>query len=258
MKMTQEDFLASLKNTKKALLMLDYDGTLAPFNIERDKAFPYHGMEERIAKILSLGKTKVVIVSGRSIQNLLSLLNIKPLPEIWGSHGGERLSSGKIVQVSTPVSSITLSGLDLAKLKTAKEFDPKYCEEKPLSIAIHWRGASEPESKMLKAKALKVWKPFINSYALETIPFNCGIELRPKGMTKALAVNFFLENYPEITQVAYVGDDATDEEAFSALGGRGLKVLISNEKRKSKADIRLSSPEGLITFLDKWIQAQGN
>src|SRR5262245_18065387 len=84
-------FFELLAKSKESLLILDYDGTLAPFSINPHQAYPYPGVLERIQQIMQLQKTKMVIMSGRSLQSLRELLLIKPLPELWGSHGGERL-----------------------------------------------------------------------------------------------------------------------------------------------------------------------
>src|SRR5581483_3447129 len=78
---------------KPSLLFLDYDGTLSPFKIDPLEATPYPGVMELIGKIMQEGKTKVVIVSGRAMQDLIPLISMVPLPELWGSHGGERLKT---------------------------------------------------------------------------------------------------------------------------------------------------------------------
>jgi len=54
--------------------------------------------------------------------------------------------------------------------------------------------------------------------------------------------------------MAYLGDDITDEDAFQALGNRGLKVLVRQEPRQTLADIQIKPPDDLFKFLDKWIE----
>ena len=39
-----QKFLERLKTANKRMLLLDYDGTLAPFRVDRDHAFPYPGV----------------------------------------------------------------------------------------------------------------------------------------------------------------------------------------------------------------------
>ena len=85
-------FPRALECSGGRLLMLDYDGTLSPYHIERDKAVPYPGIREILAEALSSADCRTVIVSGRSIHDLLPLLGIEKGIEIWGCHGWERLS----------------------------------------------------------------------------------------------------------------------------------------------------------------------
>jgi len=55
--------------------------------------------------------------------------------------------------------------------------------------------------------------------------------------------------------VAYLGDDATDEHAFRALGDRGLTVLVRPRQRRTAARVWLKPPEELLEFLSYWLDA---
>src|SRR5580658_8049424 len=82
-----------LRSASQSLLMLDYDGTLAPFHIDRFEATPYPGVEERLRTLSRLSRVRLVLVSGRSARELRDLLNPGVKTEIWGSHGREQLRS---------------------------------------------------------------------------------------------------------------------------------------------------------------------
>src|SRR2546429_9964529 len=83
-------FLDRLRSASARVLLLDYDGTLAPFSADRNLAFPYPEVPDLLARIMAEG-TRVVLISGRPARELLLLSGIHPHPEIWGSHGLERL-----------------------------------------------------------------------------------------------------------------------------------------------------------------------
>jgi trehalose-phosphatase len=83
------DLFRSLGGAARRALMLDYDGTLAPFHVDPVRAEPYPGVREALAAILSAGHTRLVVVTGRATRDLLPLLRLNPGPEIWGSHGWE-------------------------------------------------------------------------------------------------------------------------------------------------------------------------
>src|SRR5215813_10629982 len=83
-------FFERLRGQKKRALLLDYDGTLAPFRTQRDEAVPYPGIRGALSAIMKTCQTRLVVISGRSIADLAPLLGLSPCPEMWGSHGWER------------------------------------------------------------------------------------------------------------------------------------------------------------------------
>ena len=76
------------------------------------------------------------------------------------------------------------------------------------------------------------------------------------GQNKGLAIKELLAEIAPDDLIAYLGDDLTDEEAFTALDGRGLKVLVRHEFRPTHADVQIAPPEELLQFLDRWAQSQ--
>lgn len=255
-KIDLERFFHDLSKSKAALLLLDYDGTLAPFSQNPEDAHPYPGVSEKITRIMLAGHTKVVILSGRDLKGLKALLKISPLPEIWGSHGGERLQAN----AETPI----VKKLDLAvkNLLTQASSEAKllapqlYHESKPLSIALHWRDKDVKIAQEQSSHVLKRWQELIFGHPLEIHEFDGGIELRPLGINKGEAVKILLQEISPDTMIAYLGDDFTDEEAFKVLGSRALKVLVRKVIRPTRADIHLVAPSDLLWFLDQWIQSQ--
>ena len=81
----------SLSRGSQKVLLLDYDGTLAPFHIQPDKAVPYPGVREMLNKLLRQSELRLVMITGRWTKDLLPLLRLEAGVEIWGSHGLERL-----------------------------------------------------------------------------------------------------------------------------------------------------------------------
>jgi trehalose-phosphatase len=84
--------------------------------------------------------------------------------------------------------------------------------------------------------------------------FDGGIELRAAGCDKGQVVRQVLAELDAGPAgcVAYLGDDHTDEDAFRALQGRGLRVLVRPKWRTTAADLWLRPPEGLREFLARW------
>src|ERR1700753_4464505 len=86
-----ENLQQSLRLASRSLLMLDYDGTLAPFHEDRFQARVYPGVAERLLALSGLPRVHLVLVSGRSARELKALLPADLQVDIWGSHGWEHL-----------------------------------------------------------------------------------------------------------------------------------------------------------------------
>ncbi len=249
--MRLNQFWSDLAASQKASLLLDYDGTLAPFRIERNQATPYPGVREKLAAIRADTETRLVIISGRAIDDLLPLLGLDPPPEVWGCHGWERLTAdGQRPEVALP--KLAQAGMDKARRWLEEQGLNDFCETKPASLALHWRGRSAGQVKALRARLLAGWQPLAAAHQLEIHSFNGGLELRCPGRSKATAIESILAELAAATSVAFLGDDLTDEDGFEALKGRGLSVLVSGELRQTHADLQITPPSGLFDFLDQW------
>jgi len=251
-----EDFFHRLEGSSARILMIDYDGTLAPFRVERDRALPYPEAIEAIEAIQRDGGTRIVIVSGRSLDDLIPLIGLKELPEIWGCHGWERrLADGTRVDPDLPPRA--LKGLEEASAWADENGLGDRFEKKPASVAIHLRGLSEDEAISLSERANAAWEPIAGEHGLEIKGFDGGIEMRIPGRDKGSAIDAILKDARGDAVSSYLGDDLTDEDAFRALAGRGLSVLVNSKLRPTEADIWIEPPAGLVDFLKRWAKAAG-
>ena len=246
-------FLRTVACAPQAVLLLDYDGTLAPFNARRDQAFPYPGVTKLLQEIVSDGRTRVVIISGRDAPDVLPLLNIRPCPEVWGVHGLQRLRTNGSMEVPC-LDERTLFGLSDAdrwlgyqQLRPAAEF-------KAGSIAVHWRGMSEMEVEDIRSRVLLGWRPVAESNGLDLLEFDGGVEIRAHKANKGDAVRAFLAEIDVHVPVAYLGDDTTDEAAFRAMKDRGISVLVRPKWRQTAAQFWLKPPAELLEFFELWLK----
>jgi trehalose-phosphatase len=251
-----DDFFHRLAGSPSRILMLDYDGTLAPFRVERDEAAPYPGVRTALEAIQESGACRLVIVSGRAIEDLIPLLGLKAVPEIWGCHGWERrLADGSKVEPDIP--ELALQGLQEAGRWAKDAGLARHLEQKPASMAIHWRGLGEGEAADIRKRATRGWEGMANDFGLSLHDFNGGVEIRVPGRDKGVAVETILAESGSGAVATYLGDDLTDEDAFRALKGRGLGVFVNAEQRETAADLWIRPPEELIEFLSRWTEALG-
>jgi trehalose-phosphatase len=83
------------------------------------------------------------------------------------------------------------------------------------------------------------------------------MELRPRiDWHKGSAVLWLLEALGldgDDVLPMYVGDDVTDEDAFEALGARGLGILVSERPRPSAATYAVRDPEQVRELLARLV-----
>ena len=231
-------FFENVAGCSERLLVLDYDGTIAPFRIERAEAFPYPGIAPLVESIMEAARSRVVIVSGRSIDDLKGLLRFEPLPELYGSHGWERMTVDG-TSTAMPLSIENLRGLGEAIGFLEEEGLSTYAETKHGSIAFHWRGRRGNEVEALRNRLQRGWLEIAERCGLRLLSFDGGLELRAPGNDKGTAIRGLLDRVPLQAAVAYLGDDMTDEDTFLELEGKGLRVLVNTLLRPTAADLSL-------------------
>lgn len=256
---TPDEFMARLATACHATLLLDYDGTLAPFHRDPAAARPWPGVGGRLQRIAALPGIRLGIVTGRPAVELLPLLTLLGLPtrpEIWGAHGWERLRPDGRMEVRVLATTARNALREAARRAAGAPDQGARLERKPASVALHWRGLPPATVHELGQWAERAWRPLTGQGGdgdLALLPFDGGMELRAHDCSKALAVQAVIEESPADGLCAYLGDDLTDEDAFTALGAlgaRGLAMLVRERLRPTAAHAWLQPPLGLLNFLD--------
>jgi len=245
------DFFTRVAKAEVRALLLDYDGTLAPFNIARHTSFPYPGIVEALQSLHDARHTRLILVSGRLIKDLLPLIQLKPQPEIWGSHGYERLLPNGEYETEE-LNPRALQDLADAYTWIEEMGLANRCEKKLASLAIHWRGLPHKDVGIIRAQILQNWSPLVPKTRFRLCEFDGGIELSVTGRNKGYAVKTVLSELGAAATAAYLGDDFTDEDAFKAMNGKGLSVLVREKYRPTSADLWLKPPQELLEFLMHW------
>ncbi|MEW5772086.1 MAG: trehalose-phosphatase [Thermodesulfobacteriota bacterium] len=236
------------------VLVLDFDGTLSPFVPDPVQARLYPGVRERLEALLDADCCRVVFVTGRECEVLLGLLGLSRQPEVWGSHGGERLfPDGRRESLSPRPEQA--AGLDAAE-RLVRDLGLEAClERKPGCLAFHLRGLEPTRAQAARRQVDAAWSGEAGRSGLELHGFDGGLELRLPGADKGRAVRAILDECEPGAAVFYLGDDLTDEDAFAALGEVGVGVLVRAEPRPSRAAWRIAPPAELLAFLDAFLRA---
>jgi len=253
----QTGFLEQLQSYAHPVLLLDYDGTLAPFTAERDRAKPYPGVIESLGRICQTTGTRTIFITGRTARDLDCILRQYGLNcEIWGGHGRERLQPDGTC-VTFEIEQPTTEVLQQAEMLLLMEGLGGLVELKPFSLAVHWRGVDLGVQRDARIAALRTFAFLRTKANCRLLEFDGGIELLVGRRDKGDAVRAILKEVPPKTPVAYLGDDLTDEDAFLALGDAGLTVLVRPEFRPTAAELWIKPPQELTAFLETWLASCG-
>jgi trehalose 6-phosphate synthase/trehalose 6-phosphate phosphatase len=254
------EFFDGFARYADAILLLDFDGTLAPFRLDRFKARPWAGVRELLTAI-QRGKvqglqTRMAVVTGRPAGEISPMLGLEPALEVWGLHGAERLypDGRRELEQGPPA---TMEKLAELREKLKRDNLGGLFEDKANGAVMHWRGASPQKAKHIEERTRALFEPLARLDGLRLLAFEAGLELRV-GRDKGGAVEAILAEAANGGPVAYLGDDFTDEAAFrvvNALGPRGLSVLVRREWRATDAQIWLRPPDELRAFLKGWLDA---
>jgi len=247
-------FFKQVEVAKNRVLLIDYDGTLAPFHANRGRATPYPRVPGFLRSIMCSCGTRLIIVSGRPADEVPTLLGLYPSPEIWGTYGIEKIhADGRHEEAH--VSHEAVLTLAEAEARLESEGLGDLIEVKLAAVASHWRGLHSSDALNVRTKAYQILEPLAVPPDLVLAEFDGGLEIRLSSANKGDALRNFLSKLDPDVPVAYLGDDAEDEHAFRVLNGRGLTVLVGPKLRFTAAQMFLKPPDELLQFLTNWIHA---
>ena len=246
--------LRLLASPASALLVTDYDGTLAPIVLDPREAYAAPGAVEALTALADRLRG-VAVLTGRPVSEALRLSDLGRVPGllVLGRYGLERWSGGAVADlVRPPEIDVARDVLDV--LVTGEE--GVTLEDKGTALAVHTRGAPDPEDAFERLRPAVAAAASAGGLVLE--PGRLVLEVRVAGPDKGQAIgDLVAEVAPEV--VVFLGDDAGDLPAFAALEGlrsagdvQALLVASSSveEPRVAlAADLVLPGPAAVVTFL---------
>jgi trehalose-phosphatase len=130
-------------------------------------------------------------------------------------------------------------------------------ERKRTAVVLHTRGLDATAARLAEIAGRALWAEHAARRGLRLDRIDGGIELRARGRDKGDVVRWLLGLSPPRTLPVYIGDDATDEDAFRAVIGRGISIRVGVSERPSAARLRLASPDDVVVFLEEWAARVG-
>jgi len=237
-----ETVVGGLAGAEATGLFTDVDGTLSEISPSPEAArvsAEIAGLLGRLNDALAL----VAVVSGRRAEEAADLVG-RPDLLYLGNHGFERLEDGELAVKPGEPDKIAAARLELEQC--LPQAQGLFIEDKGRILAVHYRCCSD-ENAIARADSVTI--EVARNLGLQRQSGRMIFELRPVGTDKGGSI---LEVAAErgLRQVIYLGDDATDIDAFRILRGAVAEDRLA---ALTVAVAAAESPPGIKEEADYWV-----
>src|SRR5262252_10444440 len=239
------------RSGERLAVFLDYDGTLTPIVSHPENAWLSESMRQTLRSLA--GRVPVAILSGRDLDDVRGRVHVDGIVYA-GSHGFDIAGAGGLHR---ELGAAYLPVLDAAEAELREALDEisgAQLERKHFSVAAHYRNVNENDVSRV---ALAVEAVAATHRELRRMDGKKVYELLPDiDWNKGKAVLWLLETLELERGNAFpifIGDDRTDEDAFSALEKRGVGILVSEQPQVTAASFCLKDPDQVERFLRELI-----
>ncbi|HWR37305.1 MAG TPA: hypothetical protein VN622_15700 [Clostridia bacterium] len=238
---------------KTRLLIVSYEGLVAEAMRKPTQRFGRETPHQLLDNIQQRASTRVIIFTERHFKRLAEEIEFRPLPEIWGVGGLERVM---------PDGSYDLPRFDAWQLRGLAESDymvdkaglQRWVEHKPGGSALRLNGIEYDAGLELKLKIWPEWSDIAKRYSLALFDLGDSIELRLPARSRAEAIKMILLETPTNVPIAYLGSNQLDAFGFEMSRYRSLNVMVGDQRANTSANVRLRSQDELFAFLQKWME----
>jgi len=209
-------------------LFLDYDGTLVPFAKRPQQAAPPTVILDLLSDLASEPQNCVVLMSGRSAENLDRWFGT--IRGLWlvAEHGAELKNSSTSIweplrsQVAADWKSTVLPILEHFVDRTPGSF----VEEKKYALVWHYRAAEPEFGEWLANELVSMLEAMLAETELRAFRGEKIVEVKPVWANKGEMLGRLLAAYPDPDFIFAAGDDRTDEDLFERLQDNAWTVHI--------------------------------
>jgi trehalose 6-phosphate phosphatase len=257
----REGLDALLADPGRAVVALDFDGTLAPIVPDPDQARA-HPDAVPVLAALAPRLAAVAVVTGRPAATAVRYGGFAGVPGlehlvVLGHYGAERwdAATGEVT-APAPDPGVAAARAELPELLEKSGAGPgTWIEEKGRAVAVHTRRAADPQAAFEALRAPLTGLAARHGLIVE--PGRMVLELRPPGMDKGVALTEYVRAIGARC-VLYAGDDLGDLPAYAAVdelraaGTPGLLVCSGSDevtRLRERADLVVDGPAGVVGLL---------
>ncbi len=234
----------------KVCLFFDFDGTLVPIRKDPAACVLSREVRERLARLTASRECIVAVLSGRPLPDIRQRVGLDDV--YYGGHHG-LVISGPGMDFAHPCTAASQDLVGEVRRVVEKEVRAMrggaWVEDKGFSFALHYRGTEKGVSVRVNEVFHDVFSRTQGKEHLTILKGKKVIEVMPnaawdKGRASLLILDFLAGGCVPL----YVGDDVTDESAFTALAEKGATVRVGMSKRTA-ARYYLKGQWEIVRFL---------
>ncbi len=226
-----DDFGESLKR----LILLDYDGTLTPFDPDPVNAFPDTEVLSLMNGLVQNPKNEVIIISGRDKDTLQDWFKNIPIGLV-AEHGvwiKEKTGKWELIE---PLANLWKNEV-LPILENIMDRTPgSFIEEKDYSLAWHYRKSDSELANIRMIKAKEALSQVTKDLGLGIFEGNKVLEVKNERVNKGLAALKWI-SLDKFDFIMAAGDDWTDEDIFKVLPDQAYSIKIGLAPSKAKYNV---------------------
>jgi trehalose 6-phosphate synthase/phosphatase len=235
----------------KKLILLDYDGTLAPFAKLPHLAVPSQKLKNLLTNLATETGNDVVLISGRKRESLESWFSDLPI-NLVAEHGAYiRKPGGQWLQLALASANWKEKVLPVLDY-FCNRCPGSFIEEKSLSLAWHYRNADKEFGAMRAKELLNELNELSEFLSFQVLEGNMVVEVRTSNINKGIAAKHWMESQHYDFIIA-IGDDKTDEDMFKMVPENGYSIRVG--LTQSHAGYNIRNQEAVLRFLHK-LQSQ--
>jgi len=242
------DIYDAYRDSSRRILLLDYDGTLMPFNPNPDMAVPDENLLQLLKSLADAPGNDVYLISGRNSSWLEAHFGGLPI-NLVAEHGASYKRVGENWESQHQTHNEWREKVHNVMEIYVRRCPNTFIEEKEFSLVWHYRNADMVQGKLRAYELVTDLNDYIHNRHLQVQMGNRIVEVRQSGINKGKFISQLLDRQ-SYDFVFAVGDDRTDEDMFKALLNRENVYSIKVGPDASYAKYNLYTPQMVVSLLE--------